>query len=94
MTKSDENNYGSNLSIWDKVRLIQQWAPVLTFAQTFVATPDPHRKALVVADCCEWLAAKTGGTTVDDELVSHLSAILRSEEGEKFLRWAISKVQA
>lgn len=91
---TNENKYGSNLSIWEKIRLIQEWAPVLTFAQAFVATTDPHRKALVVTDCCEWLASKTGGTTVDDELVSHLSAVLRSKEGEEFLRWIISKVQA
>ena len=86
------NEYGS-LSIWEKLRLIQEWAPVLSFAQAFIATADPHEKSLVVADCCEWLASKTTGTTVDDELVSHLSALLRSEEGEAFLRWAIEKVE-
>ena len=91
---TDSNQYGSNLSIWEKIRLFQEWAPILTFAQAFLATPDPHRKALVVADACEWLASKTGGTKVDDELVSHLSALLRSKEGEAFVRWVIGKVQA
>ena len=91
---SSDNKYGSNLSIWEKLRLIQEWAPVLTFAQAFLSTEDPHRKSLVVIDCCEWLAEKSGGTTHDDELVSHLSAVLRSKEGEDFLRWAISRVQA
>jgi hypothetical protein len=89
-----DNQYGANLTLWEKIRLFQEWAPVLTFAQAFLATPDPHRKALVVADCCEWLASKTGGTKVDDELVSHLSAVLRSKEGEAFVRWVIGKVQA
>ena len=91
---ADSNQYGSSLSIWEKIRLFQEWAPVLTFAQDFLATPDPHRKALVVADACEWLASKTTGTKVDDELVSHISAVLRSKEGETFVRWVIAKVQA
>ena len=91
---ADSNQYGSSLSIWEKIRLFQEWAPVLTFAQAFLATPDPHRKALVVADACEWLASKTTGTNVDDELVSHISAVLRSKEGETFLRLVIAKVQA
>ena len=94
MTEDNKSLYGSNLSLWEKLRLIQEWAPVLTFAQAFLSAEDPHRKALVVTDCCEWLASKTGGTTVDDELVSHLSAVLRSKEGEAFLRWVVSKVQA
>jgi len=91
---NDNYEYGSSLSIWDKIRLVQEWAPVLTFAQAFLATPDQHQKALVVADACEWLALKTTGTKVDDELVSHLAAVLRSKEGETFVRWVIAKVQA
>lgn len=83
----------SNLSVWQKIKLVQEWTPVLTFVQTYLATVDPHRKALVVADCCEWLSSKTS-TKFDDELVSHVSSLLRSEEGEAFLRWAAEKVGA
>ncbi|NDE17075.1 hypothetical protein EBZ80_19315 [bacterium] len=89
-----DNKYGASLSLWEKLRLFQEWAPVMTFVQAFLATDDPHRKAIVVAECCEWLASKTDATKVDDELVSHISAVLRSDEGEAFLRWVIGKVQA
>jgi hypothetical protein len=90
---SDENVYGSsNLTVWEKIRILQEWAPLVTYVQAFLGTYDPHGKAVIVADCCEWLASKTKGTKVDDELVTHLTAILRSPQGEAFLRWVVDKV--
>jgi hypothetical protein len=91
----DENKYGSagNISLWDKVRILQEWSPVVSYVQAFLAEHDPHRKSLIVADACEWLASKSKGTTVDDELVAHVTAILRSPQGESFLRWILSKVE-
>lgn len=86
-----EYGSGNRITIWEKIRLIQEWSPVFTFVQAFVATSDPHRQALVVTDCCEWLASKTD-TKLDDEFVAHVSAVLRSKEGEAFLRWAAGKV--
>lgn len=89
------NEYGSGnqFTVWQKIRLLQEWSPVFTFVQAYLAAADTHQKAIVVADCCEWLSSKTE-TKLDDELVSHLAAVLRSEEGEALLRWAVSKVQA
>jgi len=90
---TNESNYGDNLSVWEKIRILQEWAPVLTYVQAFLATTDAHAKAVIVGDACEWLAAKTKGTKVDDELVAHLTAILRSPQGESFLRWIVAKVE-
>jgi len=83
---------GKSLTIWEKVRLLQEWAPLVTYVQAFIGTSDPHKKSLIVADCCEWLASKSSGTKVDDELVAHLSAVLKSPQGESFLRWCVAKV--
>lgn len=85
------DNYGDNLSVWEKIRILQEWAPVLTYVQAFLGVRDAHQKSLIVMDAAEWLASKTTGTKVDDELVSHLDAILKSEEGEAFLRWVLNK---
>lgn len=81
-----------DLTIWEKIRLLQEWSPLLTFAQAFLATTDAHDKVLVVTDAAEWLASKTPGTKVDDELVAHIAAVLRCPQGESLLRWLISKV--
>jgi hypothetical protein len=86
------HNYEANLSIWDKIRIIQEWAPVATYIQAFLAAKDVNDKAIVVSDAAEWLSAKTQ-TKLDDEFVSHVSAILRSPQGEDFLRWVVVKVE-
>lgn len=88
----DENQY-EGLSIWDKMRLLSEWSPLIGFGQRFIAEIDPHRKSIIVAEACEWLASKTRATTLDDELVSLLSAILKSPQGEALVRWAMQKVE-
>ena len=87
-----DGNSIKGMSIWEKIRIIQEWAPVLTYVQAFTAEKDPHGQAVIVADACDWLASKTD-TKLDDELVGHLTAVLRSPQGESFLRWAVAKVQ-
>lgn len=83
----------AKFTVWDKLRMLQEWAPVLVYAQDFISTDDVHEKTLIVANCCEWLASKTTGTTLDDELVSHITAVLKSPEGEALLRWIVAKVE-
>jgi len=92
MTPAEVDQYGAGLSIWEKLLLIQAWAPLLTFAQQFVGTPDPYAKSVVVTECCEWLASKTD-SGLDDELVKHLAAILKTPEGENLVRWVVVKAQ-
>ena len=88
----EENQY-EGLSIWDKMRLLSEWSPLIGFGQRFIAEIDPHKKSIIVAEACEWLASKTRATNVDDELVSLLSAILKSPQGEALVRWAMLKVE-
>lgn len=91
---SDTPNYGNigSISIWEKIRLIQEWSPILTYGQAFLSEHDTHKKTLIVADCCEWLAGKSGNKT-DDELVDHISAVLKSPQGEALVRWVVSKIE-
>lgn len=79
------------LSIWEQLRLLSEWSPLLAFGQRFVAENDPHIKTLIVAEACEWLASKTRATKVDDEIIALLAAILKSPQGEALVRWAIEK---
>lgn len=80
------------MNIFEKIRLLAEWSPVIAFLQKFAEESDIHAKALIVADVAEWVASKTE-LEWDDELVDHISDILRSDEGEAFVRWILSRLE-
>lgn len=92
MTPVEMERYGNSLSIWEKLVLIQAWSPLLGYAQQYLNALDPYAKAVIVSDCCEWLASKTD-STLDNQLVQHLAAILKTAEGERLVRWVVAKAQ-
>jgi hypothetical protein len=86
-----EPNY-EGLSIWERLRILSEWSPLVGYAQRFMAQSDPHLRSIIVAEACEWMALKTR-TTADEELVRLVMAILRSPEGEALVRWGVAKVE-
>ncbi len=92
-TPAELEKYGGNLSIWDQIRLLQSWAPLVGYAQRFVQTADPYAKAVVVSDAAEWVASKTDAQ-VDDQLVRMLGDLLKTKEGEALVRWCLLQVEA
>lgn len=80
------------MNIFEKLRLLAEWSPLLTYMQTLAAEDDIHAKAVIVAEALEWVASRTE-IEWDDELASHMSDILVSEEGEAFVRWILEKIQ-
>lgn len=93
MTATEAAQYGDRLSIWEKIALLNSFAPLIGYAQRFTQEADPFKKGLIVADACEWLASKTASRT-DDELVKHIAAVLRTKEGEALVRWCLLQVEA
>lgn len=93
MTAQEAEQYGAGLSIWEKIALLNSFAPLIGYAQRLTAESDPFKKGLVIADACEWLASKTS-SQADDELVKHLAAVLRTPEGENLVRWCLLQVEA
>lgn len=78
-------------SVWDNLRILQEWGPLVSYIRDFLQTDDIHKKLETVANACEWLAAKSK-TKVDDQLVRLLAAALRSPDGEALLRWLLAKI--
>jgi hypothetical protein len=91
MTAAESQEYGNTLNIWQALRLLQTYAPLVNYAREFVATVDPYKKSLVVAQGCEWLASKTDAT-LDDQLVRLVSDVLRTKEGESLVRFCLLQV--
>jgi hypothetical protein len=88
MTAAEQAEYGSSLNIWQAIRLLQTWHPLISYGQRFVQTVDPYQKGLIVAEAIEWLASKTDATT-DDEVIRHVAAVLKTKEGESLVRFAL-----
>lgn len=80
------------MNLFEKLKLLAEYAPVLSFLQKFAEESDYHAKGLILADIAEWISSKTD-LEWDDELVDHISDILRSEEGEAFVRWILSQLE-
>ena len=80
------------MNIFDKIKLLAEWSPLLSFAQQLAAEDDMHAKAVIVAEAMEWMASRTD-LEWDDELTSLISDILVSEEGEALVRWLLDKMQ-
>lgn len=88
MTAAEQAKYGNSLSIWQAIRLLQTWSPLIQYGQRFVQTVDPYQKGLIVSEAIEWLASKTDATT-DDEVIRHVAAVLKTKEGESLVRFAL-----
>ena len=93
MTASEAEQYGAGLSIWEKIALLNSFAPLIGYGQRFTQESDPFKRGLIIADACEWLASKTNASA-DDELVRHVAAVLRTPEGEALVRWCLLQVEA
>lgn len=88
MTAQEQAQYGDTLNIWQALRLLQTWSPLLAYGQRFVQTVDPYAKSLIVAEACEWLAAKTDAKS-DDQLVRLLADVAKTKEGEQLVRFCL-----
>lgn len=88
MTPAEQAEYGNTLNIWQAIRLLQTWSPLIQYGQKFVNTVDPYAKGLVVAEAAEWLASKTDAT-VDDQLVRLLADVAKTKEGEALVRFGL-----
>jgi hypothetical protein len=89
MTPAEEQQYGSTLNIWQAIRLLQAWSPLLGYGQKFLAETDPYKKGLIVAEAAEWLAAQTD-SDIDDQLVRRLAAVAHTPQAEDLIRYSLS----
>lgn len=89
MEESEE--YGA-LPLFDKLRLLAEWMPLVNRIQLIAAAQTPHEQALAVIDAAQWAAGRTG-TEIDDEALAHIEAVLKTPEGQAFFEWALKKFE-
>lgn len=81
------------MSLFEKLRMLAEWSPLLTYLQRIAAESDIHAKSVIGMEGLEWVAGRTD-IEWDDELASLLSDILVSEEGEALVRWILDHLPA
>lgn len=88
----NEELYGAGLSLFDALKLLSQYGPLLGRVQAIAAAPTAYDKSLAVVDALKWAASKSTMTQVDDEAVDHLQAILKTPEGKAFFEWLVATI--
>lgn len=89
---SEDEVYGSSsLTLFEKLKMLAEWAPLLGRLQAVVSAKGPHEQALAIVGALQWAAGKSG-TEIDDEALEHLEAVLRSDAGKAAFAWAVGKI--
>ena len=86
------DEYGAyDLSWWDTLQMVQQLMPLVGYAQRTMNEPDAYKKGIIVGDALEWLASRSQ-TKIDDEVVKLVGDVVKTAEGERLIRYILSKV--
>lgn len=88
---NEEELYGAGFPLFEKLKLLAEWAPLLGRLQAVTAASDPHDQALAIVKALQWAAGRSQ-TEIDDEALFHLEAVLKTPEGKAFFGWAAQKV--
>jgi hypothetical protein len=89
---TEDELYGAGMPIFEKLKMLAEWAPLLARLQAVMDAATPHEQALSVVKALQWAAGKSG-TTMDDEALFHLESVLKTPEGAAFFKWAADKVR-
>jgi len=91
--ENEDEIYGAGLPIFEKLKLLAEWAPLIGRLQSVMDAKTPYDQATSVVKTLQWAAGKSD-VEVDDEALFHLEALLKAPEGQAFFQWIVSKVQA
>lgn len=88
----DPANAMNAMSMFDKLRLLSEWAPILARLQTVLEAGDVHERAVSIVSVLQWAARKTD-TDLDNQALNHVEAILKTREGEEAFKWLADKLK-
>ena len=88
---NDEELYGFGFPLLEKLKVMAEWAPLLSQLQAVGQAKTPHEQAVAFVKMGQWAAGKSMNT-LDDEALSHIEAVLKTPEGKAMFDWAYSKI--
>lgn len=80
------------MGILEKIRLLAEWSPLISYLQSLADEDDVHARVVLVSGMLEFVADRTA-TEWDDELCKHITEVLTSEEGESLVRWVVEQLK-
>jgi hypothetical protein len=89
--ESEEEIYGAGFPLLDRLKLLAEWAPLLAQLQIIGSAQSPHEQAVAIVKTLQWAAGKST-TSLDDETLRHVEAVLRTKEGKEAFDWAYAKI--
>jgi hypothetical protein len=75
----------------NKIQLLAEWAPLLSRLSAVNDAKTPHDRALAVVRALQWASGKSA-TTLDDEALLHIEAVLKTAEGAAAFDWVVSNL--
>ena len=87
----DEELYGAGFPLLEKLKLLAEWAPLISQLQAIGAAKTPHDQAVALVRTLQWAAGKSMNT-IDDEALEHVEAVLATPEGKAAFEWAYGKI--
>jgi hypothetical protein len=87
----DGELYGTGFPLIERLKLLAEWAPLLAQIQIFSDAKTPHDQAVAVVRLLQWLAGKST-TTLDDESLAHIEAVLRTPEAKAAIDWGYPRL--
>jgi hypothetical protein len=91
VVENEDEIYGAGLPIFEKLKLLAEWAPLIGRLQSVMDAKTPYDQATSVVKTLQWAAGKSS-TSLDDEALFHLEAVLKTPEGQAFFNWVIAQV--
>jgi hypothetical protein len=88
----ENESYGAGMPLFDKLKLLAEWAPLLGRFQAVMDASSPQEQAVAIVNALQWAAGKSP-TELDDEALEHIEAVLKSPEGAAAFAWVVSKVR-
>jgi hypothetical protein len=89
--ENEEEIYGAGFPLLDRLKLLAEWAPLLAQLQVIGSAQSPHEQAVAIVKTLQWAAGKST-TSLDDETLRHVEAVLRTKEGKEAFEWAYAKI--
>lgn len=87
---SEGEVYGASMPLFEKLRLLSEWMPLLGRMQAIASATTPHDQAMAVVSAAQWAAGKTD-MSIDDEALWHIEAVLKTPEGRAAFEWIVKK---